>query len=175
MRFAGTVVCLSLLACGAVSAAERSTADIVCALDPLCKRALSREVRGITVTKGPGGSEPLAVNLNIGFAYNSAELMSDARITIDRLGYALVDDRLKEFSFMIEGHTDAKGSDQYNQSLSELRAEAVRQYLTFQFGIKPERLVARGFGKLRLLDPNRPEDGVNRRVQVLNLTAPPPN
>jgi flagellar motor protein MotB len=37
-----------------------------------------------------------------------------------------------------------------------------------QFGITPERLVAKGFGKLQLLDPSRPEDGVNRRVQIVN-------
>ena len=51
------------------------------------------------------------------------------------------------------------------------RAEAVRQYLIAQFAIDESRLKALGFGKARLFDPSRPEDGVNRRVQVLNLTA----
>ena len=148
-----------------------STADIVCALDPKCTRPLTRELRGVTVTKGPDGGTPLSVNLYVNFDYDSADLTSDARITLDRLGYALVDDRLKTFTFMIEGHTDAKGSDDYNQKLSERRAAAVRQYLMAQFGIDAARLTARGFGKTRLLDPSRPEDGVNRRVQVLNLTA----
>jgi outer membrane protein OmpA-like peptidoglycan-associated protein len=83
----------------------------------------------------------------------------------------LIDDRLKTFSFMIEGHTDAKGGDAYNQSLSEARARAVQRYLMENFRIAEARLVARGFGKTRLLDPARPEDGVNRRVQVVNLTA----
>ena len=167
-----TIVCWAALACGSqAAAAERSTADIVCALDPQCTRPLSRDFRGVTVTKGPENSTPLSVNLYVNFAYDSADLTSDARITLDRLGYALVDDRLKSFSFMIEGHTDAKGGDDYNQKLSERRADAVRQYLTAQFGIEPSRLTARGFGKLRLLDTSRPEDGVNRRVQVLNLTA----
>jgi outer membrane protein OmpA-like peptidoglycan-associated protein len=172
MRAMMAIVCWSMLACGSqAAAAEASTADIVCALDPQCTRPLSRDFRGVTVTKGPEGSSPLSVNLYVNFAYDSADLTSDARITLDRLGYALVDDRLKSFSFMIEGHTDAKGSEQYNQKLSERRAETVRQYLTAQFGIEQNRLTARGFGKLRLLDPARPEDGVNRRVQVLNLTA----
>jgi outer membrane protein OmpA-like peptidoglycan-associated protein len=66
------------------------------------------------------------------------------------------------------------GGEDYNQQLSERRAEAVRQYLTAQFAIEPNRLAARGFGKMRLLDPARPEDGVNRRVQILNLTAGAP-
>jgi outer membrane protein OmpA-like peptidoglycan-associated protein len=171
MRLTAAFIFWSALACGSVVAAERTTADILCALDPNCKRTLGRDVRGVTVTKGPGGSEPLSVSLYVNFSYNSADLTSDARITIDRLGYALADDRLRSFAFMIEGHTDAKGSDQYNQALSERRAEAVRRYLAEQFGIEPGRLSARGFGRLRLLDPAHPEDGANRRVQVLNLTA----
>jgi outer membrane protein OmpA-like peptidoglycan-associated protein len=163
---------LAVLICSsAVLAAEVRTEDIICGLDPQCTRTLSREFRGITATGGPNGSTPLSVNLYVNFAYNSAELTSDARITLDRLGYALIDDRLKMFSFMIEGHTDAKGGANFNQKLSEQRAEAVRQYLLAQFAIDKGRLIARGFGKLRLLEPSRPEDGVNRRVQILNMTA----
>jgi OmpA family len=87
----------------------------------------SHDFRGITATGGPNGTAPLSVNLYVNFAYDSADLTSDARITLDRLGYALIDDRLKNFSFTIEGHTDAKGSADYNQKLSERRAEAVRE------------------------------------------------
>lgn len=155
----------------AAFAAEVRTEDIVCGLDPHCVRTLSREFRGVTATGGPNGSAPLSVNLYVNFAYNSAELTSDARIVLDRLGYALIDDRLKTFSFMIEGHTDAKGGAEFNQKLSERRADAVRDYLTAQFAIDKSKLTARGFGKARLLDPARPEDGVNRRVQILNMTA----
>jgi outer membrane protein OmpA-like peptidoglycan-associated protein len=117
------------------------------------------------------GTDPLSVNLYVNFAYNSAELTSDARIILDRLGQALVDDRLKEFAFMIEGHTDAHGSVPYNQTLSEQRAKAVQRYLIDNFGIAEARLRSQGFGKTRLLDPSHPEDGVNRRVQVVNTTA----
>ena len=152
-------------------AAQVSTRDIICGLDPHCTRPLSREFRGVTVTQGPVGTDALSVNLYVNFAYDSAELTSDARIILDRLGFALVDDCLKDFSFMIEGHTDAKGSDGYNQNLSEQRARAVQRYLIDNFRIAESRLLARGFGKTRLLDPSRPEDGVNRRVQVVNLTA----
>ena len=143
------VLCLTLVACLVlpaveVIAAQATTTDIVCALDPQCKRPLTRDIRGVTVTKGPNGEDPLSVNLYVNFDFDSADLTSDARITLDRLGYALVDDRLRNFSFMIEGHTDAKGSDDYNQALSERRAQAVRQYLVAQFGIDPGRLAARG-------------------------------
>jgi outer membrane protein OmpA-like peptidoglycan-associated protein len=170
-RFILAFACLALLVAGTGAAiAQASTADIVCGLDPTCTRHLSRALRGVTAT---GGTDPnaLSVNLYVNFAYDSAELTSDARITLDRLGYALVNERLKGFTFMIEGHTDAKGSAAYNQTLSERRAQAVRQYLMAQFGVPQDRLQAKGFGKSHLLDPARPEDGVNRRVQVLNLTA----
>jgi outer membrane protein OmpA-like peptidoglycan-associated protein len=161
---------LAIMGASAAIAANISTEDIVCGLDPHCTRTLSRDFRGVTATGGPNGSSALSVNLYVNFAYNAADLTSDARITLDRLGYALLDDRLKQFSFLVEGHTDAKGGAEYNQKLSERRAEAVRRYLIDQFAIDPKRLNARGFGKSRLLDPSRPEDGVNRRVQVLNVT-----
>ena len=56
----------------------------------------------------------------------SAELQQDAQITLQQLGTALKDPSLAKYSFTIAGHTDAKGSPEYNQKLSERRAEAVR-------------------------------------------------
>jgi len=146
---------------------------IECALDPNCpkpqqhKRGLQR---GVTV-EGVPAEQPLSVNLYVNFDYNSADLTSDARITLDQLGSALRDPRLGAFSFVIAGHTDAKGGVDFNQKLSERRAEAVRNYMIAQFGIAAERLTATGYGKSQLLDPDHPEDGVNRRVQVINTGA----
>ncbi len=157
--------------------------DIACALDPNCQKPQpkaqpqekTRDLfgRGLTV-EGKPAEQPLSVNLYVNFAYNSADLTSDARITLDRLGTALRDPRLAAFSFLIAGHTDAKGGAEFNQKLSERRAEAVSRYLVTQFGIAPARLSAKGYGKSQLLDPANPEDGVNRRVQVINVTASAP-
>ncbi len=157
--------------------------DIACALDPNCQKPQpkvqpqekTRDLfgRGLTV-EGKPAEQPLSVNLYVNFAYNSADLTSDARITLDRLGTALRDPRLAAFSFLIAGHTDAKGGVEFNQKLSERRAEAVSHYLVTQFGIAPARLSAKGYGKSQLLDPANPEDGVNRRVQVINVTASAP-
>jgi outer membrane protein OmpA-like peptidoglycan-associated protein len=149
--------------------------DIECALDPNCpkpqqERTRSLLGRGVTI-EGKPTEQPLSVNLYVNFAFNSAELTSDARITLDRLGTALRDQRLAAFSFLIAGHTDAKGGVDFNQKLSERRADAVRRYLIAQFGIAAERLSAKGYGKSQLLDPANPEDGVNRRVQIINVTA----
>jgi OOP family OmpA-OmpF porin len=146
--------------------------QIECALDPKCPKpkAHTRGPRGVAV-EGGNADQPLSVNLYVNFDYNSADLTSDARITLDQLGAALRDPRLGTFSFVIAGHTDAKGGVDFNQKLSERRAEAVRNYLIAQSGIAAERLTAKGYGKSQLLDPDHAEDGVNRRVQVINTSA----
>jgi outer membrane protein OmpA-like peptidoglycan-associated protein len=151
---------------------------ISCELNPDCpkpKRRVRGIQRGVIVEGVVPSDQPNSVNIYINFAFNSAELTSDARITLDGLGTALRDPKLTTFGFAIAGHTDAKGGVEFNQKLSERRAEAVRSYLVTQFGIAPERLTAKGYGKSQLLDPARPEDGVNRRVQVINTGAMAPH
>jgi outer membrane protein OmpA-like peptidoglycan-associated protein len=160
-----------------VKAQALSPSAIACELDPNCPKP-QRRVRGIqhsprgVIIEGVVPSDQLnSVNIYINFAFNSADLTSDARITLDGLGTALRDSKLAGFTFAIAGHTDAKGGVEFNQKLSERRAEAVRKYLVTQAGISAERLIAKGYGKSQLLDPDRPEDGVNRRVQVINMGA----
>ena len=150
---------------------------IACELDPSCPkpqrrvRGMQRGPRGVIIDGVVPSDQPNSVNIYINFAFNSADLTSDARITLDGLGTALRDAKLSGFTFVIAGHTDAKGGVAFNQKLSERRAEAVRNYLITQSGIPVERLTAKGYGKSQLLDPERPEDGVNRRVQVINTGA----
>jgi len=151
---------------------DASKEDIVCAFTTNCSKPHTRALqRGVTVSGGGAPEQPPgSINLYVNFAYNSADLTADARITLDRLGAALRDQRLRGYSFMIAGHTDAKGGADYNQKLSERRAESVRTYLIGQYGVEAEHLTAKGFGKQQLLDPQHPEDGVNRRVQVVDVT-----
>ena len=68
----------------------------------------------------------------------------------------------------IEGHTDSVGTDEYNQQLSERRAEAVRDYLVQQ-GIGANSIVARGLGKTSPIAPNDTAEGrqKNRRVELV--------
>ena len=109
-----------------------------------------------------------STDLEVYFNYNSAEVLPEARTLLDNLGRALTDPRLADNSFVLVGHTDAKGSENYNQSLSERRAAAVREYLAQTFGIDPARLTAYGRGKTALKLPNVPLAAMNRRVQVVN-------
>jgi outer membrane protein OmpA-like peptidoglycan-associated protein len=103
-------------------------------------------------------------DLLVNFAFNSDELTPAAKENLDQFAKALKDPRLKGQRFEIDGHTDAVGTEIYNQGLSERRAAAVVSYLAAQ-GLDPSLLIAKGFGKTqpRVADPYSPE---NRRVET---------
>ena len=67
----------------------------------------------------------------------------------------------------IEGHTDAMGTDEYNQSLSQRRADSVRNYMIERGGLSPSRFEAVGYGESRSLETNDTEEGraLNRRIE----------
>lgn len=110
-----------------------------------------------------------AVAINIMFAFNSDQLTPQGRQILDNLGQALNSERLKGNRFMLEGHTDSKGSDAYNQALSERRAKSAMDYLVAAHKVERARLVTVGKGEAEPLDPSNPERDINRRVQVMNL------
>jgi len=106
------------------------------------------------------------------FATGSAEIpMSQAR-TLRKVADAIneVLDKNKSETFLIEGHTDAVGSDQSNLILSDQRAESVANVLTDVYGIPPENLATQGYGerylKVNTLGPNQE----NRRVTIRRVT-----
>ena len=107
-----------------------------------------------------------SIDLPIFFPFDRAEITPQAQYALNELGQALINPALYGQRFLIAGHTDAKGSNAYNQILSERRALSVKNYLTYQFGIEPWRLIAVGFGETRLANPAAPHDGINRRVEV---------
>jgi len=80
---------------------------------------------------------------------------------------------LKEYpdtTVVLEGHTDSKGSEEYNLDLSKKRAESVKKYLVDKFGILASRISTRGFGESQPVATNETEEGrqQNRRV-VANI------
>jgi outer membrane protein OmpA-like peptidoglycan-associated protein len=109
------------------------------------------------------------IDLTITFDYNSADISAKSLPEVQKLGRALTNDDLKGSTFLLAGHTDAAGSDNYNQDLSERRADSIKRYLMDNFHIAPTDLVTVGYGKSKLKDPAQPLAEVNRRVQVVNM------
>ena len=107
-----------------------------------------------------------SVDLDIRFAYDSATLEPASKRQLDALGEALNADALRDATFKIIGHTDAKGATSYNQDLSEKRAEAVRAYLISRFSMDPSSVTATGRGEIDLKDALFPDAASNRRVEV---------
>jgi outer membrane protein OmpA-like peptidoglycan-associated protein len=111
------------------------------------------------------------IDLEITFEYNSAEISPQSLESVQALGRALANPNLKGSTFVVAGHTDAAGTEGYNQDLSERRADAIKHYLVEKFGIASADLVTVGYGKTKPKDPNAPMDPANRRVQVVNMVA----
>jgi outer membrane protein OmpA-like peptidoglycan-associated protein len=109
------------------------------------------------------------IDLGIQFDYNSAEISKASMPAVQELGKALSDPSLKGSTFIIAGHTDAVGSETFNQDLSERRADTIKAYLIAKYGLVGGDLVTVGYGKTRLKNPDNPTDAVNRRVQVDNM------
>jgi outer membrane protein OmpA-like peptidoglycan-associated protein len=111
------------------------------------------------------------VDLDINFDYNSAAVTAKVAPQLKNLGKALTSAELAGSVFMLGGHTDAKGSDLYNQGLSERRAETVKRFLIENYHIPAANLVSAGYGKQGLKNPADPFAAENRRVQVSNVAA----
>ena len=108
------------------------------------------------------------IDLEINFDYNSDRVSAKSLPSVQALGRALANPDLKGSTFIVAGHTDAAGSDAYNQELSERRADSIKRYLVEKSGISSTDLVTVGYGKTQLKDPANPLAEVNRRVQVVN-------
>jgi OOP family OmpA-OmpF porin len=103
------------------------------------------------------------------FETNSAEIDADSKALLRKLGVAVLEAN-PDLRVRVDGHTDARGSDAYNQQLSERRAAAVRKFFIDE-GIDPKRLESRGFGESQPAAPNDSAENMrlNRRVEFTPL------
>lgn len=122
-----------------------------------------RGVAGIRESLGPG------LNLKIQFEFDSAAISPQAISQLNELGKALSSTKFSKNEFIkIAGHTDSQGTREYNQRLSEERAESVKGYLVNHFNISPQKLIAIGYGEDRLIAFKNDEvsHAINRRVEI---------
>lgn len=135
------------------------------------KPASDQQIRTRGVVVNVPNPDQGRVSFNtIQFEYDSARLTGDSTAQLTELGKALTDERLFGEAFVIEGHADAHGDDQYNKDLSLRRATAVKDFLVDRFGIAEDRLQVIGYGEERPKNPD-PYDPENRRVDVVNIAA----
>jgi outer membrane protein OmpA-like peptidoglycan-associated protein len=125
--------------------------------------------RGIVINV-PDANQGRASFNTIQFEYDSAVLTEDSTDQLIELGKALSHERLAGESFVIEGHADAHGDDQYNKELSFRRATTVKEFLVMESGVTEQRLEVVGFGEERPKTDD-PFDAENRRVDVVNVKA----
>ncbi|MFB6464671.1 OmpA family protein [Bradyrhizobium tunisiense] len=109
------------------------------------------------------------IDLEIQFDYNSADIAKTSMASVQALGKALSDPALKGSTFVVAGHTDATGGEEYNQGLSERRADTIKKYLVQNYGLNGTDLVTVGYGETKLKDAANVAGPANRRVQVVNM------
>jgi len=109
------------------------------------------------------------IDLEINFDFNSASIRPSSMPSVQALGQALSDPKLKGSTFIVAGHTDGVGGDAFNQDLSERRADTIKRYLVDNYRVPSGDLVAVGYGKTKLKSSQDPTDAINRRVQVVNM------
>ncbi|MCC5904195.1 MAG: OmpA family protein [Halomonas sp.] len=102
---------------------------------------------------------------DVNFEFDSAQLTSNAQQVLNGIAERLVNN--PDVRVSIEGHTDSRGSAQYNQNLSQRRAESVAAYLS-QRGVATNRMRAIGYGEARPVASNDTDAGraQNRRVEL---------
>jgi outer membrane protein OmpA-like peptidoglycan-associated protein len=106
------------------------------------------------------------------FGYNEGFIREEELAHLDRVA-GIMERIIKKYPnevFLIEGHTDAPGSEAYNLNLSKLRAESVKQALTTYYVIPEENLRTVGLGARFLKIPTVDPEPENRRVSVLRIT-----
>ena len=107
----------------------------------------------------------ITLRLNVEFQFDSAVVLSVYGTELQTIGEAMQKD--EKITLLLEGHTDSIGSDQYNQSLSERRAAAVKAYLVEQYRLPASRISTVGYGESRPVDSNNSAEGRARNRRVI--------
>ena len=138
------------------------------------KKALVMTNQNIEIPSEPTLSMPKEVQVQeeitnllksrqITFKKNSGYLTSESQQVLDKIVAMVKSNDTLQLSE--EGHTDAGGKDKVNQSISQMRANKVKEYLVAK-GFNSQSISAQGFGESQLLLPNDPNNILNRRVEI---------
>ncbi|MEM6915430.1 MAG: OmpA family protein [Verrucomicrobiota bacterium] len=116
----------------------------------------------------PSGEEKIALPTDILFEYNEFELKEEARLSMMKLAFIVQTN--PDAVFVIEGHTDSFGGEEFNQQLSLKRANAVKSWLIERLRIEARNIRTVGIGKGRPIvstEGTADEQALNRRVEIV--------
>jgi outer membrane protein OmpA-like peptidoglycan-associated protein len=106
---------------------------------------------------------------DIQFDEDAAVIRPDSYRMLGRIADTLSDPSLLGYKFLIVGHTRSSGRRENNLTLSQRRADVIRDVLINTFKISPKRLQAVGLGEEQLLDSARPTSPANQQVHVITI------
>lgn len=117
---------------------------------------------------------PVKFTLQIEFDFDKSEVRPQYHEKL-RMAAEFIK-KYPDTQFLLAGHTDSKGSDEYNKALSMRRAAAVKKYLVEKFGIAAQLMTPRGYGETQPVATNDTDEGRqrNRRVEVICCVVIPP-
>ena len=122
------------------------------------------------ITPPPGNTQRFEFP-DVNFDTDKSELKDEAKEALDE--FAEYMNAHSSYTVDISGHTDSVGSETYNQSLSERRAKAVKDYFINVSGIDPSRLTSRGMGELEPIDTNDTSEGRSNNRRTVFLVQNP--
>jgi len=125
---------------------------------------MQRDIQGAKIERIGEGIK-ITFDSGILFDVDKATLKDEAKTNIDKL--AVILKKYPDTNVLIEGHTDATGTEEHNLELSKERAQSVSNYLA-QLGVDPARFTATGYGELQPIASNDTQEGrqQNRRVEL---------
>jgi OmpA-OmpF porin, OOP family len=176
LTFATTAACAAAFAASLASpalaqgvmfkATDLDESALIDALTPPPPGVRTRSILVQPKAKGAPGENPRAgaASIAITFATGSADITPESQAALDVIARALGSDRLNNFSFAVEGHADPRGESDYNQQLSQARAESVVTYLVQKHSLPKDRLHPVGKGESEPARPDLPAAPENRRV-----------
>ncbi len=133
-----------------------------------------QDVEGILngLSSGTGSARRLSLPGNLTFAYDSADVSLDGRTELEKIAEAFrkfLGEDIRTATFIIEGHSDPTGTVEYNQKLSERRAESVRTWFIGSLGLNPAQVQTVGYGATRPVE-GAPTSGTVEEMQAHRRT-----
>jgi outer membrane protein OmpA-like peptidoglycan-associated protein len=150
-----------------------ATPDLIVAA--LRQRALERvksKADAVPLKRPPIAAELLKLPrfmVEVQFDPDASTIRPESYQTLGRIADALCHSTLLPYGFLIVGRTDSTGKREYNLTLSQKRADSIRDALVTTFKISPKRLQAVGLGEEQLQDSARPTATINQQVQVVTI------